>query len=345
MIKPLRLKQGDTVAIVSLSSGIGGEPTFKHRYEIGKKRLETDFGLNVVTMPNALKGIEFLDKNPEARATDLMKAFEDKSIKAIISMIGGDDTIRLLNYVDFEVIHNNPKIFMGYSDTTINHFMMYKAGLVSFYGPCIFAEFAENIVMHEYTKHYIDTVLFQPTTELPIQPSDYWTSEFLDWANKANNKISRTMTKDEKGFELLQGNGVVEGILLGGCLDVFPMIIGTKIWPAPEEWNNVILFLETSEECPTPNTVKYILRGLSAQGIINHISGIVFGKPMNEKYYEEYKQVLLQVVGKESGCLDLPILYNVNFGHTSPICVLPYGIMSEIDCTNKSFRLLEPAVV
>jgi len=123
------------------------------------------------------------------------------------------------------------------------------------------------------------------------------------------------------------------------------MIIGTKIWPASEEWNDVILFIETSEECPTPNTVKYILRGLSAQGIINRIAGIVFGKPMGEKYYEEYKQVLLQVVGKESGCHDLPILYNVNFGHTSPICVLPYGIMAEIDCGNKSFRLLEPAVL
>ena len=83
---------------------------------------------------------------------------------------------------------------------------------------------------------------------------------------------------------------------------------------------------------PSPNTVKYILRGLSAQGIINRIAGVVFGKPMGEKYYEEYKQVLLQVVGKEGGCHDLPILYNVKFGHTSPICVLPYGVMAEIDC-------------
>ena len=345
MIKPTRLKQGDTVAIVSLSSGIGGEPTFKHRYEKGKSRLEIDFGLNVVTMPNTLKGIEYLDKNPEARAADLMEAFEDSRIKAVISMIGGDDTIRLLRHIDFEILRKNPKIFMGYSDTTTNHFMMYKAGLVSFYGPCIIAEFAENVAMHEYTKQHIYDVLFNPTVELIINPSPCWTSEFLDWANEANNNTLRTMTKDEKGFELLQGNGIVKGKLLGGCVDVLPMIIGTEIWPTPQEWDNVMLFLETSEECPAPNEIKYLLRGLAAQGVLDRINGILIGKPLNEKYYDEYKQVLLQVVGNENNRHDLPILFNVNFGHTAPMCILPYGVMSEINCINKSLRLIDVAVL
>jgi muramoyltetrapeptide carboxypeptidase LdcA involved in peptidoglycan recycling len=82
-------------------------------------------------MPNALKGIKYLDEHPEARASDLMDAFRDKEIKAIFSAIGGDDSIRLLPYIDFDVIKNNPKIFTGFSDTTSNHMMMYKAGLVS----------------------------------------------------------------------------------------------------------------------------------------------------------------------------------------------------------------------
>ena len=345
MLKPQRLSKGDTVAIVSLSSGMGGEPAFIHRYEIGKKRLETAFGLNVVTMPNALKGIEYLDNHPEARANDLMSAFKDSSIKAIICMIGGNDTIRLLDYIDFEVIRANPKIFMGYSDTTSNHFMMYKAGLTSFYGPSILAEFAENVAMHEYTKHYITKMLFEPSSELPIEPSPLWTSEYLEWANEENTKISRTMKKDDKGFELLQGTGIAQGRLLGGCIDVFPMIIGTKIWPAPEMWKDIILFMETSQDCPKPDDIKYLLRGMAAQGIFSRISGIVFGKPQNETYYEEYKHVLLQVVGKECGRSDLPILYNVNFGHASPICILPYGILAEIDCNCNSLRLLESAVI
>jgi len=345
MIKPKKLKKNDTVAIVSLSSGMGGEPNFLHRYEMGKKRLETEFGLNVVTMPNALKGIEYLDKYPEARANDLMEAFQDKTIKAIICMTGGDDTIRLLRHIDINVIKENPKIFMGYSDTTANHFMMYKAGVVSFYGPSIMAEFAENVAMHEYTKRHIKNTLFKPSSELLIKPSPIWTSEFIDWADESNNKIARTMTNDIKNYELLQGDGIIQGRLLGGCIDVFPMIMGSKIWPNNRGWEKSILFLETSEECPQPTDVKRILRNLAAQKVFDRISGIVFGKPYHEKYYKEYRQVLVQVVGKESKRPNLPILYNVNFGHTEPKCILPYGVLAEINCENKSFRLLEAGVI
>ena len=126
MVVPKKLKKGDTVAIVSLSSGMGGEKEFYHRYLIGKERLEKIFGLNVVTMPNALKGIQYLYEHPEARAEDLMNALKDKKIKAIFTMIGGDDSIRIIPYVDNEIIKNNPKIFIGYSDTTVTHMLMYK---------------------------------------------------------------------------------------------------------------------------------------------------------------------------------------------------------------------------
>ena len=132
MLKPERLRKDDKIAIVSLSSGMLGEKEFIHKYELGKRRLEEKFGLKVVTMPNTLKGIEYLYEHPEKRAEDLMKAFKDKTIKAIICAIGGDDTIRLLPYIDYNVIKENPKIFMGFSDTTANHLMMYKAGLVSY---------------------------------------------------------------------------------------------------------------------------------------------------------------------------------------------------------------------
>ena len=345
MIKPQRLRAGDTVAIVSLSSGMGGEAKFKHRYQLGKSRLETVFGLNVVTMPNALRGIEYLYKHPEARAADLMQAFEDKCIKGIFCMIGGDDTIRLLPHINFDTIRNNPKVFMGYSDTTANHFMMYKAGLTSFYGPSILGEFAENAAMHEYTKHHVDAVLFNPCEELAIAPSPVWTSEFVEWSDKAKSQMPRAMTEDKKGYELLQGTGTVQGRLLGGCVDVLPMLVGTEIWPTREHWRDSILFLETSEERPEPNSVKYILRGLAAQGILDCAGGIIFAKPYNEKFYDEYKQVLLQVVKDECGRSDMPIMYNVNFGHTAPMCVLPYGAALEIDCNTKSLRLIEAAVL
>lgn len=344
MIKPQMLRPGDTVAVVSLSSGMAGDSLFYHRTELGIKRLEEEFGVKVKRMPHALTGSEYLIHNPGSRAKDLMDAFRDPEVKAVISMIGGDDTIRLLPYIDFRVLHDNPKIFMGYSDTTVNHFMMYKAGIVSFYGPCILCEFAENGRMHDYTLQYIRQVLFECHEYLPIRAGSQWTSEFLDWAEPEYDQIPRTMRNETRGYELLQGEGTVSGTLIGGCVDVFPMLVGTSIWPGPEQWEGGILFLETSEEYPSPASLMYLLRGFAAQGILDRINGILFGKPKDERYYEEYKQVLIQVVGTEAGRPQLPILYNLNFGHTAPICILPYGVRAEIDCTRRSLALTEAAV-
>ena len=204
MIKPKKLKKGDKVAIVSLSSGLAGEEMFIHRYELGKKRLE-QLGFNVVTMKNALKGIEYLYNHPEKRAEDFMEAIVDKDIKGIICNIGGDDTIRLLPYIDFESIANNPKVFMGYSDTTINHFMMQKAGVVSYYGPAVMTDFAENNNMHTYTLKYINKVLLENREDIVIKSSDKWTSEYLDWAIEENDNISRKINEEKYGYEILQG--------------------------------------------------------------------------------------------------------------------------------------------
>lgn len=204
MIKPKKLKKGDKVAIVSLSNGLAGEEMFIHRYELGKKRLE-QLGFNVVTMKNALKGIEYLYNHPEKRAEDFMEAILDKDIKGIICNIGGDDTIRLLPYIDFKAIANNPKVFMGYSDTTINHFMMQKAGVVSYYGPAVMTDFAENNNMHTYTLKYINEVLLENMEDIVIKSSDKWTSEYLDWAIEENDNISRKMNEEKYGYEVLQG--------------------------------------------------------------------------------------------------------------------------------------------
>ena len=144
---------------------------------------------------------------------------------------------------------------------------------------------------------------------------------------------------------MLQGTGKVSGKLLGGCIELLDMINGTEIWPSLDEWRNKILFIETSEETPSPQNVKYILRTLQAQGILNAINGIIVGKPRGETYYEEYKDVLKTVVGIEAKRLDLPIIYNVNFGHNEPIGIIPYGVECELDCDNKKITLLESGVL
>lgn len=125
MIKPQKLKQGDKIAIVSLSRGILGMPFCKHELDIAIKRLK-EFGLEPVIMPNALKDMDYIEKHPEARASDLKQAFMDDSIKAIITAIGGIDTYKTIPYLmedeEFKAaVRNNPKIFTGFSDTTNNH--------------------------------------------------------------------------------------------------------------------------------------------------------------------------------------------------------------------------------
>lgn len=343
MLKPKALKRGDIVATVSLSWGGAGEKALFHRYQMGKKRLEEVFGLKVVEMPNALKGEDFIYEHPELRAQDLMDAFREPRIKAIICNAGGDDTIRLLPYIDFNIIKNNPKIFLGNSDTTANHFMLQKAGVVSFYGPAILSGFAENVEMHEYTKQSIMDNLFNINRELVISPSTQWTSQYVEWS-ECNSNIRREMKQDKHGYEILQGTGVAKGKLLGGCIELFLMINGTKIWPTLDEWAGKVLFLETSDSQPSPELVTYILRNLQAQGILNVINGVIVGKPVGEKYYDEYKEVYKKVIGKEAKRPDMPIIYNVNFGHTSPMAVIPYGIECEVNCEKCQIKLLESPI-
>ena len=345
MIKPKHLSPGDTVAIVSLSSGLLGEPAFLHKLEIARERLENDYGLRVRVMPNALKGIRYLADHPEARAADLMQAFRDPEIKAVFSAIGGDDTIRILPYLDLDVLRENPKIFTGFSDTTSNHFMLRKAGLVSYYGASIMTNFAEYGKINDYTAAMIRDTLFEPKPTLDIPSATFYcddSDEKVMWCEENRNQM-HPYHPEEHGYELLQGAGAVEGELLGGCAEVFIELFGTSVWPTKDEWRGKLLFVETSEENISCDLLCWILRNFAAQGIFDVVSGILVGKPIHRSRYEPYKEVWKRVVGKEAGHPELPILYNVNVGHTNPIGVLPIGVRCRLDADRRTVTLLEPA--
>ncbi|SIS75483.1 S66 family peptidase [Salimicrobium salexigens] len=341
LIKPQKLKAGDKVATVSTSSGIAGDPDIRWRYDQGVKRLEEVFNLEVVPMPNSLKGSEYIYEHPEARAEDLMNAFKDESIKGIIANIGGDDSVRLLPYIDFDVIRDNPKVFMGYSDVTVSHLFCHKAGLSSFYGPAVLTDFAENVEMDPYTVNMLNRTLFSGEAIGNIPPAKEWTSEHLEW--EESNKNTRRTMQANSGYEVLQGSGIARGRLIGGCIDVLEMVKGTTLWPEKEAWKGGIIFFETSEEKTPPEDIKRWLRNYATQGILQKAAGIVFGKPKDEAYYEEYKEVISRVM-KEYGLVDLPVLYNLNFGHTEPKFLLPYGAQAVINCSEKTFSILESGV-
>jgi muramoyltetrapeptide carboxypeptidase LdcA involved in peptidoglycan recycling len=341
MLKPQKLNSGDKIATVSLSWG--GPSVFLQRYQVGVQQLQNEFGLQVVEMPSTLKNADWLSRNPKARADDLMQAFADSSIKGIFSTIGGEDSIRLLPYVDLNVIRNNPKVFLGYSDTTISHLICYKAGLVSFYGPSIMAEFAENGGMFTYMVQSLQQTIFSSNVIGEVKPNaDSWTVERLDWGDPANQERKRKLNPCT-GWKFLQGTGLHLGHLIGGCLEVFDWTRGTELFPT--QWKDAILFFEISEDAPPPEFVRYTLRVYAAMGILSQLSGILFGRPYdNEAKFAEYDRAILQIVRDEEGLTDLPIITNMDFGHTSPMFVIPYGLQAEIDCDNQRFSIIENAV-
>ncbi len=353
MKKPESLVKGDKVAVVSMSSGMLGEDFAKHELGIGLKRIK-EFGLVPVVMPNALKGIEYLKNHPEARAQDLKDAFYDTSIKGIICAIGGDDTYRTVPYLlddnDFiNAVKNNPKLFTGFSDTTINHLMFYKLGMGTFYGPTFVCDLAElDKEMLPYTRKSF-LKYFEHHKEECIESSNVWYEDRTDFSIDAIG-TSRVEHLEKKGYEVLQGKGKFEGRLLGGCLESFYDILANTryedekdicdrygLFPTLNEWKNKILFIETCEEKPKPEEFEKELLALKNIGIFDVISGIIVGKPQNEQYYEEYKEIYYKIIENR----DLPILYNVNFGHAEPRCIIPYGIDTEVDLDKKKITLKE----
>ena len=153
---------GKTVGIVSLSSGTIGEDFVKHEVDLGIRRLE-EYGLSVKFMPHARKGIDYVKENPQKRAEDLLQAFEDPEVDMILCAIGGDDTYRLLPYL-FEndalkkAVKN--KIFLGFSDSTMNHFMLHKVGLPTFYGQAFLSDVCEmEQEMLPYTRKYFEELI------------------------------------------------------------------------------------------------------------------------------------------------------------------------------------------
>jgi muramoyltetrapeptide carboxypeptidase LdcA involved in peptidoglycan recycling len=210
---------------------MGAAGAFPHRYDAGRRQLEDEFGVELIATPHALKDPDWVAAHPEARAEDLMSAFCDASIQGIVSTLGGDDSIRLIPHLDVDIIHAHPKVFLGYSDTTVTHWACLKAGLVSFYGPAVMAGFAENGGMFPYMVESVRRTLFSAEPIGVIEPNiSGWTVEFLDWSVPANQQRKRALSPSEP-WRFLQGEGIAEGRLVGGCVELVEFLRGTALWP------------------------------------------------------------------------------------------------------------------
>lgn len=338
--KPGKLKPGDIVAIVSPSWG--GPSVFPYIYENGLKVL-SEWGLKIKEFPTARMDASFLRANPQIRAKDINNAFADPEVKAIFTSIGGDDSIRILPFLDKKIIADNPKILMGYSDTTTLHAYCNQLGLVTFYGPSIMAGFSQMKSLPSNFKEHVREMLFEPKETYEYVAYEEYCDGYPEWGDK-NNLGKVNQLKKNSGWKLLQGRRTVRGELFGGNLEVLEMMKATEFWPKPDFLSGKIFILETSEEKPPIHEVDHVLRNYGMQGFFDRISGLIFGRARD--YSDEEKlqleKKIISIVTEEFGKPDLPIVVNMDFGHTDPQIVLPLGIKTEIDITNKRFRLIEP---
>jgi muramoyltetrapeptide carboxypeptidase LdcA involved in peptidoglycan recycling len=338
--KPEHLRAGDRVAAVTLSWGGPGQiPT---RYMAGKRQLEATFGLHVVEMTHTVAGPEYISRHPEARAEDLMSAFSDPSINGIVSTIGGDDAIRILPYLDLDVIRDNPKVFVGYSDTTIVHMACMRAGIVSFYGPSIMSGFAENGGIMPYMEEGVTRTIFSPDPPgLWPENRNGWTVEHLDWADSDNQDRPRRLTPSSER-RWLQGDKAVEGPTVAGCVEVLDWLRGTDWWP---RLNGSILAIETSEEAPPPEIVARFLRSVAEMGELKNVRGLLVGRPggsdLPVEQHARYDEAIMRVVREEQGLSEMPIVSGMDFGHTDPMWTIPEGVRVRVDPEAEVIEFME----
>lgn len=333
MIKLRKLKKGDKVAVLSPSFAAPG--LFSDVYELGLKRLRDVFSLEPVEYPTTRQ----VGATHEERARDLSAAFENKDIKAVIASIGGDDQVTYIKNLPVEVFIKNPKPFLGYSDNT--HFMnfLWQNGIPSYYGGSIMTQFAMQGGMDEYSVAYIKKALFEEG-EFELFPSNDFTEIGLEWSNLDNLNKRREYVPNDGWF--WDSSHDAEGVTWGGCLESLDEMLrhGISI-PSIEDFKDVVLLVETSEEIPASEYVMRVFRAFGERGILENVKAILVGRPKawefgkeNEKeqrdvYRVKQRETIVGVVRNYNK--DIPIVQNLDFGHTDPQVPMPYGMKLRID--------------
>lgn len=332
-----KLKKGDKVAILSPSFAAPG--VWPHVHELGLKRLREIFELVPVEFPTTRK----LGASKEERSADLIAAFEDKEIKAIITTLGGDDQVTYIKNLPPAPFANNPKPFFGYSDNT--HFMnfLWQNRVPSYYGGALFTQFARQGKMDDYTVKYLKYALFEEG-EFEIRASETYNDIGLSWEEPENLEKERAYEQSE-GW-VWDGKTNVEGITWGGCIESIDEILrhGVEI-PTLEDFKDIILMTETSEEIPTADYVRRVYRALGERGILECVKAVLVGRPkawefdkqwnveQKIEYKKKQREAILKIVRQYNKTI--PVIQNMDFGHTDPQIPFPYGKKVRIDSENK----------
>lgn len=315
LIKPPRLRTGDTIALVTPGSFI----TQQERSEsIDNLR---NLGFNVVHTDRLMQKNGYFSATDEERAADLNEMFERKDVQGIMCARGGYGCARILPFLDYNLIKKNPKPFIGFSDATAIQYAVYKnSSLITFHGPVSISTFSS------FSVNNFRNVLLNPTDELELENS------------KSDNNYN------PYGFTVIT-EGKAEGKLVGGNLSIVVSLIGTEY---DIDFSDKIIFLE--EFLEEPYRVDRMLTQMIQAGKFKNVAGIALGvfrqcEPNKSNPAFNGSFTLMEVLRDRLGNLGVPVIYGLSFGHVADKFTLPFGGKAELDTESKQLKLLEPAVL
>lgn len=340
-VKLPKLSHGNTVSIISPSADMAGR--WPWVTELGLDRLKSELGL----VPKEYACTRKLNATLQERAEDIMSAFRDPDTKAVIATIGGQDQIKLLKYLDKQVFLDNPKPFFGFSDNTHLGNYLWNLGVPSYYGACLLTQYAFEQGMQEFTLEYLRHAFFDEG-EYELKRSPEYNDITNDWAKEGNLKIPRLMEENEQWN--WDGEKDAQGTLWGGCLESMVVQSATQIYmPKDEDLDGTVLFLESADGNTLPWIAEYVLTGFGERGWFDKFQAVLVGRPkawelglqikpeQKAKYRKEQRDMILKVVREYNA--DIPVIQNLDFGHTDPQAVMPKGANVRVDSKQQKIYL------
>jgi muramoyltetrapeptide carboxypeptidase len=302
-----RIKQGDEIRIIAPSTSMA--LVKETQVEIATRRL-TQLGFHVTFGKHVHNHDEFFSTTIEERIEDIHDAFINPNVKGILTVLGGYNSNGLLKYIDYDIIRKNPKVFCGYSDITALSLAIYsKTGLITYSGPH-FSTFG----IKEGLDYTMESFLAALTNDAPyeIYPSTHWSDDPWHIDQENRNFI-------EQQEYLVLHEGEAEGKLIGGNLSTINLLQGTEYMPSLKD---AILFIEDDYESH-PQIFDRQLQSLLHQPDANGMKGILIGRFQKDSNMTEY--ALKSIISSKKEISHLPIIANVNFGHTQPLATIPLG--------------------
>ncbi|MEU4423663.1 S66 peptidase family protein [Actinoplanes sp. NPDC024001] len=330
---PPKLRPGDRVAVVS--AGFAAPALFPELHLQAMRRIRTEFGLEPVEFPTTRRHAA-----PADRAADLMAAWADPEIRAVFATIGGDDQITVLPHLDPAPFRADPKPFFGYSDNTNLLNWLWNQGIAAYHGGSTQVHLAQGAGIRPVHLRSLRAALFE-TGDLEIEPVEEFAEEEVDWEDPRSLTTSAPMIPSP-GWFWHRPDRVVTGPAWGGNLEILHWNLAAGRWIRPvEDYAGCVLLLETSEEMPPAEEVFRMLRNAGERGLLRQFPAVLvatakatfFGAPRppedRPRYRDEQREAVLRALAAYHP--EAMAVFGVDFGHTDPQWVLPYGGRITVD--------------